>query len=139
MTTSLTCPRHKYACVMSSSSRLDRRADLTGRPSCDVHPTISMTVFNSPLIWSRVLTLATAARYSLFEPNRLSSFVMKDTFPSSRLQVLSAGKFMRRLFPVGVRLIHPNNVASPQNISSSKEQTKRSHVNILCCPSSNPV
>jgi hypothetical protein len=43
MTASLTCPRHKYACVMSSSSRLDRRADLAGRPSCDVHPTISMT------------------------------------------------------------------------------------------------
>jgi hypothetical protein len=43
MTTSLTCPRHKYACVMSSSSRLDRRADLAGRPSCDVNPTISMT------------------------------------------------------------------------------------------------
>jgi hypothetical protein len=43
MTASLTCPRHKYACVMSSSSRLDRRADLAGRPSYDVHPTISMT------------------------------------------------------------------------------------------------
>jgi hypothetical protein len=26
MTMSLTCPRHKYACVMSSFSRLDRRA-----------------------------------------------------------------------------------------------------------------
>jgi hypothetical protein len=28
---------------MSLSSRLDRRADLAGRPSHDVHPTISMT------------------------------------------------------------------------------------------------
>jgi hypothetical protein len=43
MTASLTCPRHKHACVMSSSSRLDHRADLAGRPSCDVHPKISMT------------------------------------------------------------------------------------------------
>jgi hypothetical protein len=43
MTASLTFPRHKYACVMSSSSRLDRRADLAGRLSCDLHPTISMT------------------------------------------------------------------------------------------------
>jgi hypothetical protein len=43
MTASLTCPRHKHACVMSSSSRLDRQADLAGRPSYDVHPTISMT------------------------------------------------------------------------------------------------
>jgi hypothetical protein len=43
MTASLTCPRHKYACVMYSSSRLDRRADLAGRPSYGVHPTISMT------------------------------------------------------------------------------------------------
>jgi hypothetical protein len=31
---------------MSSSSRLDRRADLAGRPSYDVHPTISMTSCN---------------------------------------------------------------------------------------------
>jgi hypothetical protein len=83
---------------------------------------LSMPVCNSPLIWSRVLTLATAARYSVFEPNRLSSFAMKDTFPSSRLQVLSAGKFMRRLFPVGGGLVHPDNVTSPQNLSSSKEQ-----------------
>jgi hypothetical protein len=43
MTASLTCPHHKHACVMSSSSRLDRRADLAGRPSCNVHPKISMT------------------------------------------------------------------------------------------------
>jgi hypothetical protein len=28
---------------MSSYSRIDRRADLASRPSCDVHPTISMT------------------------------------------------------------------------------------------------
>jgi hypothetical protein len=28
---------------MSSSSQLDRRTDLAGRPSFDVHPTISMT------------------------------------------------------------------------------------------------
>jgi hypothetical protein len=53
MTASLTCPRHKYACVMSSSSRLDRRADLAGRPSCDVHPTISMT----PLILNVTVTV----------------------------------------------------------------------------------
>jgi hypothetical protein len=43
MTASLTRPRHKYACVMSSFSRLDLRTDLVGRPSLYVHPTISMT------------------------------------------------------------------------------------------------
>jgi hypothetical protein len=50
MTASLTCPRHKYPCVMSSSSRLDRRADLAGRPSYGVHPTISMTL-RSSVLW----------------------------------------------------------------------------------------
>jgi hypothetical protein len=44
MTASLTCPRHKYACVVSSFSWLDRRTHLAGRPSLDVHPTISTTL-----------------------------------------------------------------------------------------------
>jgi hypothetical protein len=55
MTASLTCPRHKYVCIMSSSSRLDRRADLAGRPSYGVHPTISMKLFilvGPSCIWS---------------------------------------------------------------------------------------
>jgi hypothetical protein len=30
---------------MPSFSRLDRRTDLAGRPSLDVHPTISMTLW----------------------------------------------------------------------------------------------
>jgi hypothetical protein len=92
---------------MSSSSRLDRRSDLAGRTSYDVHPTISMT--------PRVLHIRQESNDedSLGDPGifALSEDLKYSLFGRSGHDNTSCHKFMNHVIGEALMKSHPKEAA----------------------------